>query len=116
MRNTYRNGLRLTLTPWAADKLTVEDQRTLTIVAEQMGVRVSVGNANHEWTIRVASDMTRTRYGTTEPVAAHSFHHLRGDLGELIALCLDRYRKAESWTPDEILTVAHQSGIEVSRA
>jgi hypothetical protein len=116
MRTTYLRGMRLALSPWAADKLTVEDQRTLTIIAESMGVRVSVGNSGHEWTIRVASDMKRTRYGATEPVAQHSWHHLRGDLGKLIARCLDRYREAETWTPDEILTVASQSGIEVSRA
>ncbi len=115
-RRVYLGGERLKLTPWAAQKLSDDDQATLAIVAEQMGVRVSTGMSGGEWTIRVVSDMNRIRYGAKEPIASHSFHHLTGDLATLIAICMDRYREAETWTTDEIMTVANQSGIEVSRA
>ncbi len=116
VRHVYLGGERLRLTPWAAQKLSDDDQATLAIVAEQMGVRVSAGMSGKDWTIRVVSDMTRTRYGSPEPVASHSFHHLTGNLSGLIGRCLDEYERRETWTTDEIVTIANQSGIEVRRA
>ncbi len=114
-RTVYLKGERLSLTPWAAQRLSDDEQLRLTERAASMGVRVSAGMSGKEWTIRVVSDMTRTRYGSPEPLALHSFHHLTGNLSMLIGRCLDEYERREAWTDEEILTIANQSGIEVSR-
>jgi hypothetical protein len=115
-RKVYLGRVCLSMTPWAANALPDEEQERLARRAQEMGVRVSIGKSNHEWTIRVVSDMTRTRYGRPEPLASHSFHHLKGDPAKLVDHCLDQYAERETWTPDELVTAAVQSGLDVTRA
>lgn len=101
----------LSMTPWAAEALSLEEEHAIARRAVDLHCRVSVGKSRHTWTIRVSS-WDRTDAG--DPVRSVSRHHQRGHLADLIDAALDAYDNA--YTADELLMIANQSGIEVARA
>jgi hypothetical protein len=118
-RITYLHGARLSLTPWANAALSVEDQKALTERCAALGIRVSVGNSNHEWTLRL------TRDGADRPTLewfhqkgrpAPLVHHLLDQYEDIARSLADDVEAANRWTPDELVTIANQSGLDVSRA
>ena len=97
--------------PALQDEIAVLEDR-----AEQLDVIVSIEQKTGRfwgWLVRV--------YGRTDKryVDLRSSGPERGDAGPLlpvVAGALDDFETAHSWTPEELVTIASQSGIPVERA
>jgi hypothetical protein len=109
--NTRVQTSTLALLPWAAEALSLDEEAAIAARAVELHCRVSVGKSRHTWTIRVSS-WDRTDAG--EPVRSVNRHHQRGHLADLIGAALDAYTNA--YTADELLMIANQSGMAVTRA
>jgi hypothetical protein len=105
MRTTHLNGPRLSLTRWADAEMSIEDQERLTRRCAELDVRVGVIQTRSGWTVRVSRGTTVVKDG----------YGLKGAPAGNIDALLNEY-EATLFTADEIVTIAAQSGIAVSRA
>jgi hypothetical protein len=107
-------GATLSLTPWAAQALSDAEIHDVALRAVKAHCRVNVGKSREgEWVIRVSSWALRDG----QPVT-YVEHRVYGGLH--LAHCIGRAlnafeAEAGAWTPDELVTIANQSGIGVSR-
>ena len=93
----------LRLSPWAAEALSLDEEREIAKRAVDLHCRIGVTNSHREWTIGVSSwakdEITRN------PIHRINRHHQRGHLAELIQMCLDEYERAYVFTGEELLSI-----------
>jgi hypothetical protein len=92
---------RIGLSPWARQGLAPDDLAELEKRAEALDVTVSTVHSTKQWSVRVRSGGRSTQLRGAGNVAA------------IISAALFDWQ--EAWTPDELVTVAVQSGLDVSR-
>jgi hypothetical protein len=109
---TY-GGASLTLTPWAHEALSFDEMRDLGIRAVDLRCRMSIGNAKKAWTIRVSS---WAKDDHLNPVHRLERHHMHGHLADIAHAALDEYARLYAYRPEELVTIASQSGLAVTRA
>ena len=109
---TYQ-GATLNLSPWTHEALSFDEMTDLGRRAVDMHCRMTVLKTRKGWTIRVTSWAEDAHH---EPVHAVASYHARGHLADNMHAALDRYQREFVFTADELVTIANQSGIEVTRA
>lgn len=102
----------LDLSPYAAEALSLAEEDELAARAVDLHCRVQVINGKG-WTIRVTSWAKDELHN---PVHRIEHYKQRGHLADLIHGALGQYAEAFAYSPDELVTIASQSGVAVERA
>lgn len=103
----------LTLNARAHQALSLDEMSALSARLVDLHARVGVrGHPTDGWDLQVSSWAN----GPDGPLHMHRAFDLQGHLADLIANEITEYERRFVWTPDELLAVAAQSGIEVRRA
>lgn len=105
--------------PWAARALGDDDRRVLEERAEHLGVTVTAGGGSPvgPWTVHVnGGSIHEATYAAKGPLAVAINGTLNRWAEQKAAVEADLERIGfPQWTPEEILQIAVQSGIEVRR-
>ncbi len=104
----------LSLSPWAAEALSLAEQREIAARLVDLHARCRVIKSREGWGITVDSWAQDAHF---DPIHQVKRHHQRGHLADLVQSAIDAYATtAFAYTTDELVVIASQSGMDVTRA
>ncbi len=110
------SGATLNLSPYAAQSLSLEEERAIARRAVDLHARVYAIARNRpgfgEWSVRVVSWWT----GRDGAPLGQIDHRAVGHLADVIERALDDFEAKYAWTPEELVQIAAQSGLPVRAA